>query len=309
MSKILLGNLKGPQGNPGPKGDPGSTGSRGSRWVTGTAIDGISTTPTAYPTGIADSMVNDHYLNPNSGYIYRCQVAGNDSTAKWVWVGHISNTDGTQKVIVDKTQPKITPEISYSFTNKVTKCVYGADVFVAISGGILYYSTYGKAWRRVTDMESESDKFMNIVYGNGKFVAFANRFSNIPYSYIYYSYDGKKWFYTDKYIKPVAQTIYSNEKFIAISNYSGALTAYYSNDGENWSEGSMSFDFDDSICHLGIEYVRRPWQVPLDRAEPVNFRPLTEPRDRDSRRFYAICGLFHEKSEPAWRIHPANSTR
>lgn len=54
------------------------------------------------------------------------------------------------------------------------------------------------------------------------------------------------------------------------------------------------FDFDDSICHLGIEYVRRPWQVPLDRAEPVNFRSLTEPRDRDSRRFYAICGLFHE---------------
>ena len=52
------------------------------------------------------------------------------------------------------------------------------------------------------------------------------------------------------------------------------------------------FDFDDSICHLGIKYVRRPWQVPLDRAEPVIFRPLTEPRDRDSRRFMPYVAYF-----------------
>ena len=36
---------------------------------------------------------------------------------------------------------------------------------------------------------------------------------------------------------------------------------------------------------------------PLDRAEPVIFRPLTEPRDRDSRRFYAIYVAYFMKNQ------------
>ena len=74
----------GPQGPQGVKGD---TGVRGSRWVVGNAITGTNTTATAYPTGITDSLVNDMYLNRETGMFYRCTTAGNASTALWVYVG------------------------------------------------------------------------------------------------------------------------------------------------------------------------------------------------------------------------------
>ena len=76
----------GPQGPQGVKGD---TGVRGTRWVFGTAITGTSTTPTAFQTGITDSLVNDAYLNDKTNYIYRCTVAGDQSTAKWVYAGSL----------------------------------------------------------------------------------------------------------------------------------------------------------------------------------------------------------------------------
>ena len=81
-------------GQPGAKGDKGDTGTTGSQWYTGTAITGTSTTATVYATGIAYARVNDMYLNTSTGYTYKCTVAGNASTAKWVYNGSIKGATG-----------------------------------------------------------------------------------------------------------------------------------------------------------------------------------------------------------------------
>ena len=82
---VYTGSIK------GAAGATGATGARGSRWSTGTAITGTSTTAAVFSgSGITDALVNDMYLNTNTGYVYRCTVAGNASTAKWVYAGCIN---------------------------------------------------------------------------------------------------------------------------------------------------------------------------------------------------------------------------
>lgn len=126
--KTIIANIKGPKGDPGerglqgeqgvqgiqgPKGDPGKQGEqglqgiqgiqgpRGSRWSTGKAITGISTDNTIFSeTGISDSLPGDHYLNVDTGNIYRCSGAGDADTATWIFVGNIETitVDGTLKL-------------------------------------------------------------------------------------------------------------------------------------------------------------------------------------------------------------------
>lgn len=79
----------GATGPQGPQGIKGDTGVRGTRWVTGTSITGMSAEPTAYATGIVDSVVNDIYLNVKTNYYYRCVASGDETTAKWAYVGSI----------------------------------------------------------------------------------------------------------------------------------------------------------------------------------------------------------------------------
>ena len=86
MGKIFIGNIRGPKGN---KGD------RGSNWKEGTAITGTSTTDTAFPnSGITDAMVDDQYLNTDTGNLYTCTVAGDPNTAMWVYKGNIKGPKG-----------------------------------------------------------------------------------------------------------------------------------------------------------------------------------------------------------------------
>lgn len=81
----------------GDKGDAGTAGT-GNNWTAGNAITGTSTTPTAYATGITLAQVGDMYINtgalPNTGYIYKCTVGGNASTALWVYIANIRGADG-----------------------------------------------------------------------------------------------------------------------------------------------------------------------------------------------------------------------
>lgn len=87
--------IQGPKGDTGPqgaKGDTGATGAkgatgtRGSVWYSGTAITGTSTTATIFSSsGIASALVNDRYFNTSTGNVYKCTVAGNASTAKWIY--------------------------------------------------------------------------------------------------------------------------------------------------------------------------------------------------------------------------------
>ena len=81
-----------------PKGDQGDAGT-GNNWYVGTAITGTSTTETAYATGIESAAVGDMYLNngelPDTGRAYRCTVAGNATTAKWVYSCLLRGADGS----------------------------------------------------------------------------------------------------------------------------------------------------------------------------------------------------------------------
>ena len=77
---------KGDTGATGATGAKGATGTRGSVWYSGTAITGTSTTATIFSgSGIASALVNDRYFNTSTGNVYKCTVAGNASTAKWVY--------------------------------------------------------------------------------------------------------------------------------------------------------------------------------------------------------------------------------
>lgn len=73
----------------------GATGTTGSQWYSGTGITGTSTTATIFSgSGVADARVNDMYLNTSTGATYKCTVAGNASTAKWVYAGSIKGATG-----------------------------------------------------------------------------------------------------------------------------------------------------------------------------------------------------------------------
>lgn len=79
------------------QGATGATGVAGSQWYSGTGITGTSTTATAFSgSGVASARVNDMYLNTSTGLTYKCTVAGNASTAKWVYAGSIKGIQGIQ---------------------------------------------------------------------------------------------------------------------------------------------------------------------------------------------------------------------
>ena len=77
----------------------GSNGSNGysSQWYTGTGITGTSSTATTFSgSGVTDAKIGDMYLNTSTYNTYRCTVAGNASTAKWVYVNNIKGQQGIQ---------------------------------------------------------------------------------------------------------------------------------------------------------------------------------------------------------------------
>ena len=77
------------------KGDKGDKGDSGGIWYSGTAITGTSTTATIFSnSGITSAVVGDMYLNTTTYNTYRCTVAGNASTAKWVYVNNIKGGIG-----------------------------------------------------------------------------------------------------------------------------------------------------------------------------------------------------------------------
>lgn len=66
-----------------------------SKWYTGTGITGTSTTETIYSgSGVSSAVVGDMYLNTDTANVYRCTVAGNASTAKWVYATNIKGPKG-----------------------------------------------------------------------------------------------------------------------------------------------------------------------------------------------------------------------
>lgn len=74
----------------------GATGTRGSQWLSGTSITGTNATGTVFSgSGIASALVNDMYLNTDTGAVYKCTTAGNAATAKWTYTGSIKGPTGS----------------------------------------------------------------------------------------------------------------------------------------------------------------------------------------------------------------------
>ncbi len=96
--KLLIGNFRGPEGKQGKRGEmgeTGATGQRGSRWTSGTAVTDTSTAGTIFPgTGISDAKMYDYYINPDTGNLYECTVAGAADVAKWTYIGNIRGPAG-----------------------------------------------------------------------------------------------------------------------------------------------------------------------------------------------------------------------
>lgn len=86
MGKVLIGNIKGPQG---------PTGVRGGMWLQGTAVTGTSTEETSFPdSGITYAIIGDAYFNTETCDVYACTKAGNPTDAKWVYTGNIKGVKG-----------------------------------------------------------------------------------------------------------------------------------------------------------------------------------------------------------------------
>lgn len=81
----------------GPKGDKGES----SRFYTGTAITGTSTTPTSFQTGITSAKVDEIYINTYYGTVYQCTVAGDQTTAKWIYTSSLKFNE----VAIQDTEP------------------------------------------------------------------------------------------------------------------------------------------------------------------------------------------------------------
>lgn len=85
----IAGDLRGPQGNPGP------TGPRGSSWFLGVTITGMNQNGTIFPdSGIEEALVNDNYLNTETGAVYTCTVGGQSDIAEWSYKADAQDTLG-----------------------------------------------------------------------------------------------------------------------------------------------------------------------------------------------------------------------
>ncbi len=63
-------------------------------WHYGTVITGNSTEPTVYETGIELALINDRYINTETGNVFICTEGGNESTAKWKYVQSLKGPAG-----------------------------------------------------------------------------------------------------------------------------------------------------------------------------------------------------------------------
>lgn len=106
-------NLKGAKGETGEPGAKGATGTRGSRWNQGTAITGTNAEGAVFSgSGITDALVNDNYLNTQTGNTYRCVLGGAASVAKWAYTGNLKGPEGDAANV----QAITTTEIDNLFT-------------------------------------------------------------------------------------------------------------------------------------------------------------------------------------------------
>lgn len=74
-------------GPPGEKGDPGE---KGRGIYSGTSITGTETSGTVFSgSNVEEAILDDLYLNTDTGYLYKCTKPGEPNVAKWIYTGSI----------------------------------------------------------------------------------------------------------------------------------------------------------------------------------------------------------------------------
>ena len=187
---FTFNNLKGATGG---KGD---TGTRGSLWYRGTGITGTSTTATVFSgSGVSSALVNDMYLNTSTGYVYQCTVAGNASTAKWVYVGSLKGANGTTPTIKAAAGSNInsvgTPSVEASTSGTTTTFTFnnlkGAKGDKGDAGYSVFPSQGGSTQGIVCTLDTNKSVVLTcIVNGGGSVTA-----ASFPSSGI--SFNGSSW--------------------------------------------------------------------------------------------------------------------
>ena len=129
----------------------------------GEAISGTDTTPQLYPnTGIANATVGSVYWNMSNGAdlgnLYRCDVAGNQNTARWSYVGNIST--------VETKYDNSTTSISYTLAANTEK-TFNASNITSISLTIPSTSYQGFI-SEVDFFTGENPPSFNITNNSGK---------------------------------------------------------------------------------------------------------------------------------------------
>lgn len=62
------------------------------RFFTGTLITGTDTNPSKYNTNLDNIIVDDEYLNIETGCVYKCVLSGDQDTAEWIYFSNINKS-------------------------------------------------------------------------------------------------------------------------------------------------------------------------------------------------------------------------
>lgn len=257
MNKVVLGYVRGDKGDQGPQGlqgVQGLPGTRGSRWVCGTAISGIFTEPkVCSETGITDALVNDQYMNPYEGNIYRCCVAGDADTATWVWTGQMDNGRHYNQIVGNSAEWASASD-TWNYIHAVTRVtsLSGGHYYVAVGeDGTVLQSTDGINW--TSDWSGTSNLYGVAAGDNGVIVAVGGEVddgdkTNITDGVILHS-QGLGWqnivsMSTLSNLYTLRSVVYGNGKFVAVGGFKNTVNGViiYSENGIDWKNSVHKTD-------------------------------------------------------------------
>ena len=110
----------------------------GNKWYTGNGITGKSTTETIYTgSGVTYANIGDIYMNIHTGAsrgnLYRCTVAGDVNTAKWVYFANVTNIDSAVGTADDNPVVVLAPNIQRSIVSTKTEGKYDANCTITLT--------------------------------------------------------------------------------------------------------------------------------------------------------------------------------
>lgn len=137
----------------GPKGDTGDT----SRWYVGTGVTGTPSDAVPFPeSGVSSAVAGSMYLNSSTGDTYRCELGGEPSVARWVYVCStkgVPGSDGAAGTTI-MTGTVVTSSSTFAVAAKV------GDLYFNSSTSDLYHCTVAGAstseWMLVRNLSGAS---------------------------------------------------------------------------------------------------------------------------------------------------------